>query len=131
MAFGTFDLLHNGHRHFLKTASKYGKLYVVVARDKTVGIVKGRKPEHSEKLRLKNISKLPFIHKAMLGSLTDKYKAIEKIKPQLICLGYDQRVSIGGLKTELKKRCIKAKIIRLMAYKPNIYKTTRLREKLL
>ena len=45
MAFGTFDLLHPGHEHFLKQAKRYGDLIVVIARDNTVLKVKGKKTE--------------------------------------------------------------------------------------
>ncbi len=61
MTFGTFDLLHKGHVYFLKQASKYGKLVVVVARDKNVLKVKGKKPINSERKRLQNIKKIKFV----------------------------------------------------------------------
>lgn len=127
MAFGTFDLLHKGHLYFLGKASNYGKLYVVIARDKTVRKIKGKKPQNNEKTRLGNISKLPFVCKAFLGSLHDRYKIIEKIMPQIICLGYDQKIAVAKLKSELRRRNINSKIIRLKAYKPSIYKTSKLR----
>ncbi len=124
MAFGTFDLLHKGHIHFLRTASKYGKLTVIVARDENVKRLKGEKPQNNEKIRLKNIARLPFVFKAIPGSLNNKYRAIERIKPDVICLGYDQKVSIPKLRNELKKRNVKARVIRLKAYKPRIYKSS-------
>ncbi|MEM2913737.1 MAG: adenylyltransferase/cytidyltransferase family protein, partial [Candidatus Bathyarchaeia archaeon] len=48
LAEGTFDLLHYGHVYYLTNAKKLGgeksKLIVIVARDKTVERLKGRKP---------------------------------------------------------------------------------------
>lgn len=130
MAFGTFDLLHKGHLYYLKNASRYGELYAVVSRDKTVRKVKGKKPVNNEKIRLRNVAQLPFITHAELGSLNDRYKIVEKIKPQIICLGYDQNISITKLRTALGKRGIKAIIRRIRAYKPEIYKTSRLLSKI-
>ena len=36
LVFGTFDLLHKGHKFVFRTAKQFGQLYVVVARDTTV-----------------------------------------------------------------------------------------------
>ncbi|MGV8162326.1 MAG: adenylyltransferase/cytidyltransferase family protein [Candidatus Nanoarchaeia archaeon] len=131
LVFGTYDLLHSGHEHHLKKAAKLGELHVVVARDKTVLEMKNRKPIHDEKKRVIQLNKLEFVHVAYLGSKKDKYKIIEKIKPNIICLGYDQIHFTKNLKEELKKRKILAKIIRFRkAYRPDIYKSSKLRTKI-
>ena len=58
MVFGTFDVLHKGHINFFKQAKKHGDhLLVVVARDKTVSLIKGIKPHYDEKERLKSVKK--------------------------------------------------------------------------
>lgn len=126
ICFGTFDILHNGHIYFLKKAKEKGDfLAVVVGRDRNVAKIKA-KPVNNEKKRLNKVKKLKFIDKAVLGHLTDKYKIIEKINPHIICLGYDQNSFTKNLRKELNKRKIKAKIIRLKAYKKNIYKSSKL-----
>ena len=38
--FGTFDLLHKGHRFVLDQAEERGDLFVVIARDSTVKTIK-------------------------------------------------------------------------------------------
>ena len=129
MAFGTFDLLHPGHVNFLKQAKKYGWLIVGIARVKTVKQVKGKLPEHGEKQRLEAIKHLKLTDKVILGSLTDKYAAIKKYRPDIIALGYDQTYFTERLAAELKKLKLKTKIIRLKAYKPLIYKTSILKSK--
>lgn len=130
LAFGTFDILHPGHVNFLKQAKKHGDfLIVVVARDATVKKVKGRKPKYSEKKRLAKIKKLEIVNYALLGNKKGKYSIIEKIKPNVICLGYDQNSFTNGLKQELRKRKIKAKIIRLKPYKAHKYKSSKLRKR--
>jgi cytidyltransferase-like protein len=125
MVFGTFDILHKGHLSLFNQAKKQGYLIAVVARNDTVKKVKGKFPHYSEKERLKHVS----VHadKAVLGYKTDKFKIIEKFKPDVICLGYDQNSFTKELRKELKKRKIKAKIIRLMPYKPNLYKSSLLK----
>ncbi|MBI2129233.1 FAD synthase [Candidatus Woesearchaeota archaeon] len=129
LAFGTFDIIHPGHMNFLKQAKKHAdKLVVVVSRDLTVKELKGRFPENNEERRLKNIKKLPYVDEAILGGLgNDKYEIIEKIKPDVIALGYDQFYYTEDLKKELKKRGILADIVRLKPYKEEIYKSSKLR----
>jgi len=127
LAFGTFDILHMGHLYFLKKAKEHGNLVVVIGRDETVKEVKTRPPLNNEKKRLNKIKKLKFVDKAVLGNLKDKYKIIEKIRPQIICLGYDQNSFTKNLRKELNKRKIKAKIIRLKPYKTCLYKSSKLK----
>ncbi len=121
MIFGTYDILHKGHLNFFEQARKYGdNLIVVVARDKTVEKVKGRKPLSNEKKRLKTIRK--YVDKAVLGYIRDKYKIIKLFKPDVICLGYDQKASLKDLKQ------FKIPIKRLRSYKPHEYKSSKLRK---
>jgi FAD synthetase len=125
MIFGTFDILHPGHINFIKQAKKYGDcLIVVIARNSTVLKVKGKLPEHSEKQRLEAIKGLKLASKAVLGSLTDKYSAIKKYRPNIICLGYDQTNFVDRLKNELKRLKLKTKIVRLRPFMPHKYKTS-------
>lgn len=125
MVFGTFDILHPGHLNFFKQANKYGdSLIVVVARDKTVKEVKNRKPLNDEKSRLKKIKETGLAKEVILGGLGDKYKVIKNFKPDVVCLGYDQKVFIEELKNKLKSFNLKTKIARLKPFKPKIYKSS-------
>lgn len=121
MVFGTFDIIHPGHRNLFKQAREYGDyLIVVAARDKTVLKVKGKLPVNNEKIRLDNIIKSNLADKAVLGDLKDKYKKIKDLKPDIVCLGYDQKYFIGGLSN------LNIKIVKLKSYKPNIYKSSKI-----
>lgn len=128
MVFGTFDIFHSGHKSFLRQAKKYGDyLMVVVARDKTVKEVKGQVTRDKEQIRLKNIKKNKLADRAVLGGLGDKYAVIKKYKPDVICLGYDQKFFVQGLKKMLKNFELKTKIVRLKPCKPEIYKSSKLK----
>ena len=125
MVFGTFDLLHEGHKFFFQEAKKLGEeLIVVVATDKNVKKFKGREAAHDELERLKNVKK---VNNAILGDEEDIYKVIENEKPDIIALGYDQNEQ--NLYEELKKRKLKINIVKLGAFEEDKYKTSILREK--
>lgn len=117
MATGTFDLLHMGHIYFLKEAKKLGdELSVVVATDSTVRRLK-HEPVNPEKTRLNLIKELKVVDEAYLGNEKDMYKIVEKIKPDIIALGYDQIHDEEKIQKELKKRGIDVKLERLPEYK--------------
>jgi len=133
LVFGSFDLVHKGHLNFLTQAKKLGNhLTVVLARDNTIKDFKKHKPLHNEKQRLKHIRETKIPNKTILGLKKDKYKIIEKIKPNIIALGYDQKSCFSEkLKKELKDRGLKGiKIVRLKSYKPSIFKSSKLKKKL-
>ena len=128
LTFGSFDHLHPGHIYYLTEAKSFGdKLVVIVARDKTIEEVKHQKPKYNEKERLSHVKALGMVDEAYLGSEGDKYDIVEKIKPDIICLGYDQTAFTGELKGELEKRNLKAHIIRLRAFHPEKYKSSKLK----
>ena len=130
MAFGSFDILHEGHKHYLKEAKSYGDyLIVVVARDENILKFKGRKPRNDENHRLDEIKKLELADEAVLGHKDNILKVLDDFKPDVICLGYDQKtIDEGKLKLELKKRNLKAEIIRAKPYKEHVYKSSKLRQ---
>ena len=64
LVFGTFDLLHEGHKYFLNEAESRGdELFVVVALDSTVKTVKGFFPNQDEKERKRNVEGLKIAKK--------------------------------------------------------------------
>lgn len=128
MVFGTFDIFHLGHRSFLRQAKENGDyLTVVVARDKTVKSVKKQDTKNKEQTRLENVQKSMLADEVVLGSLGDKYEVIKKYKPDVICLGYDQKFFIKNLKSKLIDfGLIETEVIRLKSYKPEIYKSSKL-----
>ena len=128
LLFGTFDILHPGHLNLFSQAKRYGKITVVLARDKTIENVKKKKPVYGEDQRKAALEKLGI--DVVLGSFGDKYKIIETLKPDIICLGYDQMFFTKELESELNKRNINAKIVKLNPYKEHVYKSSKLRKHL-
>jgi len=117
MATGTFDLLHPGHIYYLKEAKKLGDtLVVVVATDSTVQKLK-HEPINPEEIRLNLIKELRIVDEAYLGHEDDMYKIVKEIKPDIIALGFDQIHNEDKIRSELKKRKINAKVIRLSEFK--------------
>jgi FAD synthetase len=117
MATGTFDLLHMGHIYYLKEAKKLGdKLAVVIATDSTVRTLK-HEPVNPQGIRLNLIKELKIVDEAYLGHENDMYKIVEEIKPDVIALGFDQIHDENRIKSELKKRKINAKVVRLSEFK--------------
>lgn len=134
LAFGTFDLLHEGHISYLNQAKALGnELYVLVACDQAVEWAKGHFPIENEAIRLKSVKKLAIVDKAWIGepvtSKEDYLKPIIEIKPDIIALGYDQALEYGEwLRLESAKINPKSEIVRLQAHKPEIYKTSKLKK---
>jgi len=95
LASGVFDLLHLGHVKFLEEAKKAGgknaELIVIIARDSTVQEIKGRKPVMPESQRRALVESLKVVDEAVLGFENfDIGEVIDRIKPDVIALGYDQ-----------------------------------------
>lgn len=127
MCFGTFDILHPGHIFYLQKSKELGDyLIAVVARDANVIKLKGKLPVDNEKERLKKVKKTDLIDKVILGNLKDKYGVIKKYKPDIISLGYDQRVDLKDL-----QKVFTGKIIRQKPYKPKIYKSSKINKNII
>ena len=132
LAFGTFDLLHPGHKWFLRRAAGLGdKLIVIVARDKNVLRLKAKLPAQNERVRLGAVRRLPFVTQAMLAQreFNHRYFIVQKIKPNIIALGYDQRTRSASFAHDLRKLGLRPKLVRLRAFHPERYKSSLLRRK--
>ncbi len=127
LIFGTFDLLHPGHIFFLNEAKKYGEIYVVIARDDTVLKLKNHLPIWPEKVRANEIKKLKIAKKVFLGKKINHLSWLSLIKPNTICLGYDQIYLTDKILPYCEKHNINTKIVRIGSFMPEKYKTSKLR----
>ena len=131
MCFGTFDLLHEGHKFFLIEAKKLGDfLVVVVARDETVEALKKQPPLHGESVRVHNLQQLGIADKVILGNSGDKLKVVVDEQPDIICLGYDQTFFTDKIKERLQQRGLSVEVVRLPAYKPEVYKSSIIKKRI-
>lgn len=129
LAFGTFDLLHPGHKYYLEQARKHGEeLIVVVGRDRTVLTVKKAWPLRDEETRRISVERLKPVTKAVLGNERHVYRVLDDYRPDVIALGYDQKAFTRNLKRELKRRRLRCSIVRIDAYRPEEFKSSILKK---
>jgi len=100
---GTFNKIHPGHEYFLKRSKSFGnKLYVVIANDKN-----NKKPNAiSAKIRKKQLEKLKIADKIIVGYADRWERVLDKFKPDIVTLGYDQKMN-KEFTEEIRKRGIK------------------------
>ena len=129
MVFGVFDGLHPGHRAFLRQAGRYGKkLVVVVARDQAVRKLKYKTPCQNERQRIAAIRRIKEVSMATHGDKAQsKYGVIGRLKPDIICLGYDQKWLEKDLKMRMRQGLIpKIRLIKLKPHHADKFKSSRL-----
>ena len=126
MVFGTFDIFHQGHINFLQQARRQGDfLIVVIARDETVAKIKKQKTRNKEQKRKRILENNHLADEVVLGNLKNKYAVINKYKPDIICLGYDQKAFVGKLKDKLRQFGLeKTRIKKLKPFHPEKYKSS-------
>lgn len=130
MVFGTFDILHEGHLDFFRQARSLvpdPQLIVSVARDASAARIKGDAPRNNESFRMREIEACPLVDEVVLGDREGFISHIIEARPDIIALGYDQQSEyVRDLPAELSKAGLETKIVRLNAFKPHIYKTSKL-----
>ena len=136
LASGVFDLLHIGHVRFLEYAKKAGgasaKLVVIIAKDTTVERIKGRKPIMSEDQRLALVESLKVVDEAVMGyEGLDIGEVIDKIKPDVIALGWDQDEMENQVKAYAKSHKEAIKVVRIGKYAQNaLDSSSKIRQKI-
>jgi FAD synthetase len=118
LASGAFDLLHYGHVYYLTEAKKAGgenaKLVVIVAKDRTVERLKGNRPVIPEDQRRALVESLKVVDEAILGyENMDMLRVIEKVKPDVIALGYDEEKIEKKLKRLIAEKGLNIKVVRI------------------
>jgi cytidyltransferase-like protein len=122
IVFGAFDPLHEGHKDLFKQAKALGDYLIVAASsDENIRREKARDPRIVESSRIKEIQKNLDVNEVVVGDRENEYTILEKFEPDVIALGYDQKIP-EGLKNQVKKY----KIITLKPYKPEIYKSSKI-----
>ncbi len=128
MCFGTFDILHLGHLHYFRQAKKYGDyLIVVIARDTTKQVQK-KSIIFNEHERRELVQGFKLVDKAVLGYPDNHFRIIQEQQPDVICLGYDHPIREQWLRQRLAGLNLHPAIKRMKAYRPKIFKSSKIKE---
>jgi FAD synthetase len=124
LASGVFDLLHLGHVKFLEEAKKAGgrnaELVVIVARDSTVEKRKGKRPIMPENQRCALVDALKIVDYAILGfEGFDIGKVIDRIKPNVVAVGYDQDGMERTVKGHVARKRLNVKVVKVGKFGEN------------
>ncbi|MBD3244716.1 MAG: DUF120 domain-containing protein [Candidatus Moranbacteria bacterium] len=102
---GTFNFIHLGHVFFLKTARNLGdSLTIILTHDKN----NLKKNALNIQKRIQNLKNLKIKAEIVEGEKDNYQKLLNKINPDLICLGYDQTLP-PQLQNFVEKKQIKIK----------------------
>ena len=116
LAGGVFDIIHPGHIHTLDAAKALGDvLVVVVATDNTSEKMKKRKPLHTQEQRQELVNSLSMVDLSLVGQEDDIFKTVNRVRPQIIALGYDQVHQEKFITDGCKKINLDAKVARLQS----------------
>ena len=126
---GGFEVIHFGHVYTLHKAKSLGDVLVVtVARDSTIRRRKNRDPLTGEQERVRLLSALKDVDVAILGVEGDIYVTLEKVRPDIVALGYDQYHLEEDIDRESRRRGMKVEVVRLDSPYPRLKTTGILKE---
>ena len=137
LASGVFDLLHLGHVKFLEEAKKAGgknaELIVIIARDSTVEENKGTKPIMPESQRRTLVESLRVVDEAVLGFENfDIGDVIDRIKPDIIALGYDQKAMEKHVREYVNKHGLNVQVVRVSKFEEDeLSSSSKIRQKII
>jgi len=119
LVFGTFDLLHEGHVSFFRQVARMGdRVIASVSRDEYVRRWKGKNPNHPEHVHLKRLLDRGLVAEAHLSDpAIGTYALVQRINPDVICLGYDQDRLKDSLEAWMESERVHIPI-RVMDYYP-------------
>ncbi|HDD35184.1 MAG TPA: FAD synthase [Candidatus Desulfofervidus auxilii] len=112
---GCFDILHAGHIKMLESAKKLcDVLVVVIASDETIIKEKNRQAVFDEKERKMLVGAIKYVDFVIIGSKSMNIKSvIERVKPDIIIFGKDQKKLEERVKELIPRLKIKPKIKRI------------------
>ncbi len=95
---------------------------MVIARDRNVERLKGRQALQSEEERKKKVEEAAPRSRVILGDAADFLAPVRTVKPDLILLGYDQKLPPG-----VREEDFPCAVERLPAFEPERHKSSVLR----
>ena len=82
-------------------------------------------------MRLELVAALKPVDRAFLGKEGDMFEIVREVNPDVIVLGYDQAFDERKLETELDKRGLRARVVRLSKYGEDLNGTRKIIKKIL
>lgn len=132
MIFGTFDMVHEGHADLFRQARSLAAdpyLVVSLARKNIVTRIKGEAPRRTEAERASLLMRNTLVDEVVFGQEEGYIEHIIDAHPDIIALGYDQEGEyVSRLEKDLTATGLSPRIVRLEAFKPDTYKTSKLRD---
>ena len=125
LVFGIFDGVHPGHIDFFRQAKKCDNfLIVVVGRPLVSKKFKNKIPKHSLGKRIKNVRDIKYVDKVIPGDKQQGgYEVILREKPNIICLGYDQKELTKNLTDWIMANRLDVEVKILKPYKSDQFHT--------
>lgn len=118
---GAFEIIHPGHLHTVEQAKRLGDtLVAVVATDKSVSKNKGRDPVTSQEWRVKLVGAVRNVDLALPGGQGSIYDTLDRVRPDVVALGYDQIHKPADIEAEAKRRGLQLTVARLSSPLPGV-----------
>lgn len=118
---GAFEIIHPGHLHTIEQAKTLGDtLVVVVATDKNIVKNKGREPVTKQEWRVKLVSAVKGVDVSLQGGSGSIYDTLERVRPDIVALGYDQIHNPGDIEAEARRRGLDLAVVRLTSPLPEV-----------
>jgi len=89
---GCFDLLHGGHIAFLKSAARYGDLYVAVGQDENLLELKGKRPYFTQEERCFIAGSISYVEEAFIAGgrgMLDFEPDLQRLRPDFFVVNQD------------------------------------------
>ena len=87
---GRFNFPHRGHEYFLRKAKSHGDCLIVIIAHDAHNLKRETRKVMDE--RKKGVEALGIADEVVIGDQKDFFKVVEKYRPQVIALGWDQKL---------------------------------------
>lgn len=124
MVFGTFDVVHDGHRHILREAAEMGdEVVVVVSRDEHVLELQGRFPDNVLEERIEAVSFESEVNVVIAGDEElNSFEIVREHEADIILFGYDQDDLKNVIRAWLEENDMREVLLRIAsAYVPEVF----------
>ena len=91
----------------------------MVATDNTAIRMKKRKPLHTQEQRQELVNSLSMVDICLVGQEDDMFKTVNRVRPQIIALGYDQAHQEKFIIEGCKRIKLEASVARLQSPIPD------------